>query len=246
MAVRTATIIPSGLLRWARSEDWLTLLLVIISMVVVVRSVEAAQWVVTPSLSLAAILGAFTGLAVARIPWKWWQGHLLALGVGALATYLQVAGLTEATTVAARISDLNSRLADWWTALVKNDISTDTLPFAFILSFLSWLGGYLASRTVFKGGNVWLAVVPSALGLLINLTYLPERYYFYIFPFLLATMMLIVRMHSVQQVTHLERQGIGHPPSLRMMWLVAGLILSSLIVGGVFLFLPATPDKRRW
>ncbi len=238
MATRTEAIARVTVVRWARTQDWLTLLLVGSAVVLVVHSIEVAQWVPMPWLSLTAALGALAGLLAVRLPWKSWQGHLLASGVGGLVVYLQGSTIADGETFWARLGELNARLAAWWTALVGNDISTDTLPFAFILTGLAWAAGYLASWAIFKRGNVWLAVLPSAFGLVMNLTYLPERYYIHLFPFLLVTMLLMVRLHSVQQTVQLARQGIDHPRSLRILWLMAGLVFSSLIVGGVFLLPP--------
>ena len=241
--MQTGIITQSGVLRWARSEDWLTLLLAGAGILVVVRSVEVAEWVVTPSLMLAAALGVLVGLLATRIPWKAWQGHLIASTLGAMAVYLQGTGLADAGSLAARIAELNSRLAAWWTALVSNEISTDPLPFALILSSLAWTGGYLSSWAIFKRGNVWLAIIPSAIALLVNLTYLPERFFVYLFPYLLATMMLMIRLNSVERQSHFKRQGIGYPSSLRVLWLVSGLVFSSIIVGVVFL-LPANNARH--
>ena len=236
--MQTGTITQTGVLRWARSEDWLTLLLAGAGILVVVRSVEVAEWVATPSLMLTAVLGVLVGLLVIRIPWKAWQGHLIASSVGAMAVYLQGTGLADAGSLGARTAELNSRLAAWWTALVSNEISTDPLPFALILSSLAWTGGYLSSWAIFKRGNVWLAILPSGVALLVNLTYLPERFFVYLFPYLLATMMLMIRLNSVERQSHFKRQGIGYPSSLRVLWLVSGLVFSSIIVGVVFLLPP--------
>ncbi|MDO8750271.1 MAG: transglutaminase domain-containing protein [Dehalococcoidia bacterium] len=238
MAIRTETIAQVAVVRWSRAQDWLTLLLLGSAVVVVMRSVEVARWVPAPSLSLTAALGVLAGFLAVRLPWKTWQGHLLASVAGALVVYMQSSTLADGGTFLARLGELNARLVAWWTALLDNDISTDTIPFAFILTGLAWAAGYLGSWAIFRRGNVWLAVLPSAFGLLMNLTYLPEKYYFHLFPFLLATMLLMVRLHSVQQTVHLARQGIGHPRSLRILWLVAGLVFSSLIVGSVFLLPP--------
>lgn len=238
MAIRTEAVAQVAVVRWVRTQDWLTLLLVGSAVIAVMRSVEVAQWVETPWLSLTAALGALAGLLAVRLPWKAWQGHLLASVAGVLAVYLQASTIAGAETFLGRIVELNTRMVAWWTALLANDISTDTLPFAFILTALAWAAGYLASWAVFRLGSVWLAVLPIAFGLLMNLTYLPERYYFHLFPFMLLTMLLVVRLHSVQQTVQLERQGIDHPRSLRILWLVAGLVFSSVIVGSVFLLPP--------
>ena len=232
-------IVAQGIFfRWVRSEDWTTFLLASAGLLVVVRSVEVAEWVATPSLVLMAALGALVGLLATRIPWRAWQGHISSVVLGAIVVYLLGTGLAEAETTVARMAELNSRLAAFWSALLHSGISTDPLPFALLLSALAWMGGYVSSWAVFKLGNVWLAILPGAIGLFINLTYLPERYYVYLFPYLLAAMLLVTRLTVLQRQALLERQGIAYPASLRILWMSAALVFSSFVIGVVFL-LPA-------
>jgi len=235
--VQSAIAIPVVLWRSAR-QDWLTLALVTATLVVAAYSIDTANWVETPSLSLAAGLGALAGFVAARYSGRPWRGHLVAMSVGVLAVYLQGMSITEARTLPDSFLELNSRLLAWLTVLRGNDISVDPLPFALLLSVLTFSSGYLAAWAVFKLGNLWLAVLPSALGLLLNLTYLPERYYVYVFPYMLAAMLLIVRVSSLQLVSRLDTDGIRHPASLHILWLLAGVVITSIIVGTASLFPP--------
>ncbi|MBI4201429.1 MAG: transglutaminase domain-containing protein [Chloroflexi bacterium] len=241
--MQAETILRAHLLQRIRSEDWITWLLTTATVMVVVRSVEVAEWVPTSSLVVIAILGALLGFASGRLLWKAWQRHFAAIMVGATAVYLQGVGLVEGETARARIPELNSRLADWWQALVQNQISTDSLPFALILSASAWATGYLSAWAIFKRSNVWLAILPGAFGLVTNLTYLPEQYFVYLFFYLLAAMLLFTRQTSLQRQSSLQSQGIRYPSSLRRLWLAAAVVFSALVVGAVYM-LPTTEARH--
>ena len=228
------------LLRWLRTEDWITFVLTAAVALIVIRSIESAEWVATPSLSLAALLGAFAGLIIARSPLAGWQAYLAAAALGLLLVYLQATGLVEGETFTERVSDLNTRLWAWVNALFGNGISTDATPFAVILSTVAWFAGYISAWAVFRLTKIWIAIVPASVGLFINLTYLPETHFSVVFPFLLVTLLLVARFTSLQRQESLNKQGISYPASLRRVWIGIAVVFSSLIVGLVFIL----PDTR--
>ncbi len=168
-------------LRWLRTEDWITFVLTAGVALIVIRSIESAEWVATPSLSLAALLGAFAGLIIARSPLAGWRAYLAAALLGLLLVYLQALGLVEGESFTERVSDLNTRLWSWLNAIFGNGISTDAVPFAVILSSVAWSAGYLSAWAVFRLTKIWIAVVPASVGLFINLTYLPETHFSVVF-----------------------------------------------------------------
>lgn len=235
MLIRTRLAVPGHILRRLLAEDWLTLFLVGGAVLVSVRLVEVAEWVATPSLSLTASLGALLGLLASRVRWKPGLAHLMALVAGVIVVYLQSSTLAGGEDLLARMGEANARLAAWWSALLGNAISNDPLPFALILSVVAWSVGYLSSWAIFKLGNLWLAIIPSAVGLFMNLTYLPEQFSIYLFPYLLAALLLLARMTAQQREADLVRQGIAFPSSLRRWWMAYALIMSSLIIGLVYL-----------
>lgn len=250
MAIRIRLVGPGHLLRRLLTEDWLTLFLVSGAVLVSVRLVEVAEWVVTPMLTLTASLGALLGLLASRVQWKPGLAHLMALVAGVVVVYLQSSALAGGEGLLARMGEANVRLALWWSALLGNEISNDPLPFALILSAIAWSVGYLSSWAIFKLSNLWLGIIPSAVGLFMNLTYLPERFFIYMFPYLLATMLLLTRMAALQREADLVSQGIAFPASLRRWWMGYALVMSSLVIGLVYLLPPnnASNDalKRVW
>ncbi|MBI4200144.1 MAG: hypothetical protein HY535_06705, partial [Chloroflexi bacterium] len=232
------------------TPDWVTFALLSATLLVVIRSVEAAGWAVHPPLSMTVLLAAFTGLLAARLPWRAWQRHLAGAAMGLLVVYLQTASLVEAEGLARQFAQLNDRLAAWWSAATGDGVNPDPLPFSLLLTVVAWAAGYLAAWVVFQSGNIWLAILPASLGLVTNLTYLPPSYVGYLFPFLLVTMLLLVRLTALQRRASLGRSEIGYPSSLPHLSLGAAFVLSSLIVFAVAL-LPdhsfrVEPLRRVW
>ncbi len=227
-------------LRWLRTEDWITFALTAGVALIVIRSIESAEWVSTASLSLAVLLGALAGLIIARSPLAGWKAYLAAALLGLLLVYLQATGLVEGESFTERVSDLNTRLWAWINAIFGNGISTDAVPFAVILSAVAWSAGYVSAWAVFRLNKIWIAIVPASVGLFINLTYLPEAHFSVVFPFLLVTLLLVARFTSLQRQEYLNKQGISYPASLRRVWIGIAVVFSSLIVGLVFIL----PDTR--
>ena len=96
MATRIEQKTQVDVLRWMRSEDWLTFLLISATILIVVRLVEVVEWVETPFISFMALLGALLGLLMSKSSWKTWQRHVSAILVGATAAYIQGTGLVQA------------------------------------------------------------------------------------------------------------------------------------------------------
>ena len=216
------------LLRWLRTEDWITFVLTAGVALIVIRAIESAEWVATPSLSLAVLLGAFAGLIIARSPLAGWQAYLAAVALGLLLVYLQAVGLVEGESFTERVSELNTRLWSWVNALFGNGISTDAVPFAVILSAVAWSAGFVSAWAVFRLTKIWIAIVPTSVGLFINLTYLPETHFSVVFPFLLATLLLVARFTSLQRQEYLNKQGISYPglAAQGMDWYSPGLLIT--------------------
>ncbi len=235
----TSPSILSALLRPFRSADWLTLLLVIGGLLVVVRTIQAAAWVETSTLEVTLAMGALSGFIVAHAHRGPWRSHLLALLSGAVVVYIQGATLSEADGVLGKLTDLGSRLTGWTGDVAANDISADVLPFAVVLTALVWLGSYVSSWLVFKTGNVWLAILPSAIGLITNLTYLPERFFPYLFPYLFFAMLLIVRLTSLRRQSAHDTVGIQYPTSLRILSMGFAVLFSVPLL----LAIAALPDN---
>ena len=196
---------PSGwdqLRRWFErltpSQGWATLTFLAAVLMVVGSSVNAAGWVDTPGLIPVLIWGALAGLILAKIKVHAVFLHLAGLGLGFIVVVWQTASLFEGMPLVERVQELWTRLNVWYEAATGGGISTDLIPFSMAILTTAWLLAYLGSWFVFRRNNVWVALVLSAIAILTNLSFLPDKFASRFFLFLFFAMLLVVRMRIVQ------------------------------------------------
>ena len=140
------------------ADGWLTALLLALNLMVVVWSVEKADWVSTPSLAFLILLATATGLVLSRIPV--WGALILPLGLalGVLVITWQLTSYGAGSLALTDSADLWQRLGQWYTAAKSGDINLDIVPFAFALMSLTWLLGYLAAWMLFPLRKVLVGI----------------------------------------------------------------------------------------
>ncbi|MSQ12458.1 MAG: DUF4129 domain-containing protein [Dehalococcoidia bacterium] len=220
------------------SEGWLTYGVLLLSLLSVTWSVNDADWVETPSLAGIMALSTFTGMTLAKVrlrgPWL----LLLASVFGGLFVYWQASTLAEAGSFLGRFQELNQRMAAWWSAATSGGISTDELPFGLILAGITWIVGFAAAWSVFRFRNVWGAMLPSAIGMLANLSYLPDRYLGYLFLYLFFTALLMVRLYSIERQRRWEKRQTEYPTSHGIIAMSDG-VWFALLVFAIAALLPS-------
>lgn len=242
-------------LRWAgllqRADEAITFLLVYVALSAVVWSVERADWVPEmPSLSLAAIVGLASGWALARTKLFAWVLHLAgalfgsAVVVGMVLRNLQLPPELASAGLPARWSELSGRNAAWLDALRQGNVSTDPLPFVLIVVGTAWLLAYIAAWSVTRWRNPWLALVPGAISLLTNISYLPGQPSAELVVFLFASILLFARMHFLRTVEDWgSGQGAPPPPpllSLEVLYIATWVGVALLIAAW------AIPTANNW
>jgi hypothetical protein len=154
-------------------REWLNLILLFAALEIAVLSLERARWITPqPSLTLVLVLAMLTVwlLVISRLPGV--VVHLLALIIGAAVAYWQMQSLLS---------------------------YQQTLYFAVFLTSLTWLMGYLSTWFVLRKKNAWVAVCLGALVVLVNLSNLPGKYYFYFGFFFVAAVFLLVQTRLVRR-----------------------------------------------
>lgn len=206
----------AGVLFWqivrGPSEGWAIAVLLLISVMLAARSVEDALWV-RPSFYGFPLCGAALGLVLAKRRFNGWWLAAGGLLVGVVASFHYVTGLTEAATVAGRYAQAFTRLVVWSRALVSGDLSTDTLPFTFLLLSASWVVGFACSWFLFRKHSLWGAVMPSGAVIVVSLTSLiPGGRMFYLYLYLLAVSLLVARLFNLERQGDWDLKGIRcHP-----------------------------------
>jgi transglutaminase-like putative cysteine protease len=224
------------------SEGWEIFILLLLSVMLAVWSVGSAQWVPAAGLYLLALCGVVFGLLLAKIRFNGW---LLAIGGLLLGIYLsfhQLTSLVEGATSLDRYAEVGNRLFIWVQAFVGGNVSPDTLPFSFLFLFASWLVGFICSWSFFRKHNIWGAVLPSGIVIVVNLTNLLPgaqrlQLYLYLFVFclLMARLFVLEREHDWN-----HRSVRRFPPDSRLLPNAFRFALAIVIVTAL---LPTTSAK---
>jgi len=224
------------------SEGWVTFLLVLLSVMLAIRSVGSVEWVPTPGLYLLALSGLVLGLLLAKVRFNGW---LLAVGgilLGIYLSFYQLTSLVEGASSLDRYAEVGNRLFIWGQGFVNGDVSCDTLPFSLFLLFTSWLAGFVCSWSFFRKHNIWGAVLPSGIVIVINLTNLPpgaQRLPLYLY--LVAVCFLVARLFVLERKHDWDHRNVRRfPPNLPLLTNAFRFVLAIVIIASL---LPTTSTK---
>ena len=221
--------------RLSPREGWATFVLLMLVLLTAVWSVYRADWVDTPNLSLVMFAAAFSGLLLAKLKYPSPLLHLAGLVVGFVVVAGLALGLTDATSPLDQVKELWTRVDLWTGAAFSGGISTDLLPVSLIVTIFVWIVGYLSSWAIFRWGNMWIGILVPGIGILTNLSYLPDRFAFHFLLFILASMLLVARMTTLKRHAAWERSGISFSTGRSWMFINEALWFSAIVIGIVYL-----------
>ena len=188
-------------------DGWVAAGLLLLNMIIVVWSVEAADWAPSPSLVLVMILAVLTAIPLTRI--RLWTAAVLPvgllIGIGVIIWQMVVAAPDELQVATA--GELFERLGLWLLAARNEGISVDPLPFAVGLMMAAWLSGYLAGWVFFRYRNFWGVFALGALGLMSNLTFLPDTASIYLAIYIFTGLLLVGWVQSMRSRQRWDAEG---------------------------------------
>ncbi|MGB6873410.1 MAG: transglutaminase domain-containing protein [Dehalococcoidia bacterium] len=224
------------------SEGWVTFILLLLSVILAVWSVGSVQWVPTPGLYWLALFGVVLGLLLAKVRFNGWLLAISGLLLGIYLSFYQLTSLVEGATSLDRYAEVGNRLFIWGQAFVSGNVSPDTLPFSFFLLFASWLAGFICSWSFFRRHNIWGAVLPSGILIVINLTnLLPGAQRLPLYLYLFVVCLLVARLFVLEREQDWDNRSVKRfPPDLR---LLPNAFRFALVVVIVTCLLPTTSVK---
>ncbi len=225
------------------SEGWVIFLLLLLSVMLTVWSVGSVQWVAaTPGLYLLALWGVVLGLLLAKMRFNGWVLAICGLLVGAYLSFYQLTGLVEGATSLDRHAEVANRLSIWTKAFVNGTAISDTLPLSCLLLGSSWLVGFICSWSFFRRHNIWGAVLPSGIIMVVNFTnFLPGAQRLLLYPYLLVVCLLVGRLFVLEREHDWGRRSVQRfPPDSR---LLPNALRFALVVVVVTCLLPSTSAK---
>jgi len=222
------------------NEGWVAAGLLALNLVVVVMSVEQADWVPSPNLVALLFMAMLTGLVLYRIPI--WSIALLPVGlaVGLAIILWQLSNFTINDVTINGTGEVIERLDLWLDAARTGSISIDSLPFSFALMVSTWLTGFLGAWLFLRYGNFWGVFVLGGIGLLSNLTFLPPNTVFHLGFYLFTALLLISRVQAIRRKHEWERRSVKVDDHLTGLSLTDSLALTILVIVVAFL-LPMAP-----
>src|SRR5262249_53641332 len=148
-----------------------------------------------PNTVWTLLVGLLLGMVAARLRVSPVIVQPIALLLGAATVVLVVQTYAEGVTIAERISDLQSRMNDWYQIVRDGDISNDHLPFIVLVHAICLLTAYLGAFSIYRWHNPWVAVLPASIVILANIGFLVGQPSAAFIAFLFGAILLVSRMH---------------------------------------------------
>ena len=197
-------------------EDLVTLAIVLIAFLIVVGSINAANWVsVMPSLFPIAFAGLGVGLVLARLGLGEAKAHLASLAIGVVAVTLSATSRLDGS-IPDRVEAMADRMWLWGKAVYEGGISNDNLPFVVVVVGLTYFTAYIATWSLFRWYNAWLALIPGGIALLTNISYLPGQNSTTLLVYLFCSILLIARINVLRRARTWRKESSGYPDFLSL------------------------------
>ncbi len=206
---RAAIAAPRLVMSW---EDWLTFSAALITFISIAVSIQQAHWVRgMPALVPTALGGLLIGMFAARIRTPAVFIHPVALTLGAVVVILSVQAYADGANFTERLTDFRLRMKEWFDVVRAGDISNDNLPFVTLVHSVCFFSAYLASWSLYRWRNAWIAVVPAAVVLLVNISFLKGQPSGPFIVFLFGAILLVGRVHLQRSQESWSRAKVDYP-----------------------------------
>lgn len=225
-------------------EGWLTVGLLALLLFSVTLSIQQAQWsdgltILTP----VTIIGLVTGIIMAKM-----RGvprfllDVLGLEIGIITVLVAVASVMQGpglVTIQDKVQNLIERTATWVNVAMRQDVSDDLVVFVLSLAVVAWVLAYSSAYFVFRSRQLWWALVPNGVALLINLSYSPINLNGYIVVFMFSALLLMIRFNLLMKEERWQRERVNYSPTLTWSFLWAGSAVSVVLALAMW-FVPAS------
>jgi transglutaminase-like putative cysteine protease len=230
------------------SEGVTTFGLILLLFFCLAGSIAAADW--TDGLGIlgwAVLAGLACGWVLAKLQRvRGLFAHLLIALLtvpvtGGIASWL----LPNTLSLHEKLFVLQDRMLVWLRRVLAGGSGSDGLVFVIQLLLLTWLLAYSAAWFVYRQHQVWGAILPSGIALLINLFYAAPQADVYFGLYLLGALLLLVRMNLFAMEKTWRRLAIGYTSDVSwdVMW--SGVVLAIGLLVAVWAF-PASAPNSTW
>ena len=212
-----------------------------------VWSIEASGWVDSPPLFIFIFLGVILATLLTGISSIYYRlVFVLLLGFG--FTYLGGISMAESDTYLLRNQEVIWRIRDWISAVKGEDATTDTLPLAMTIMFITWIIAYFTSWGLFKYGNLWASIIPIGTLIVLNLTYLPDSFWVHLLAFIIFSLLLILHLTNIVQSDAVKSMGVNNIRHFRVFSYLNGFMIAVVMVAAMWSvpITKSTPAPLEW
>ena len=183
----------------------------------VTLSIQQAQWsdglsILTP----ITIVGLATGIILAKVrSVPRFLLDLVGLLIGINTILILVTTVmrdAKLVTIQDKVQDLLVRTATWINVAVHQQMSDDVVVFVLSLAVVTWVLAYSSAYFVFRSRQLWWALVPCGVALLINLSYSPVNLNGYIVVFMFSALLLMIRFNLLMKEERWQRERVNYSP----------------------------------
>ena len=220
------------------TEGWFVLALVILMALIVGWSVDDPGWLgdrtKTDFLAPMGVLGVLTGFFVAKLGIPRWRGHVVAALVAALVVPTVVGSvlLAEGASIGQMYGATAESMVAAWIDLahLNKQFTSETGHFLLTLGLLVWGTGQFAAYSVFGHRRPLDAVIVVGVVLLGSMASTVLDQFWYLVLFSIAALLLLTRLHALEESAVWARRRIGDPAAVRSLYQTGGAIFVAVAI----------------
>src|SRR5262249_39217966 len=140
--------------------------------------------------------------------------------------------ISRADTLIGKLHDLNLSVSTFvQQVFVQGTRSTETSVFLLIMGALIWGAGYFGAFNVFRRHQAAAAIVLAGLLMLINVSLTVHEQYLHVIVFVLAALLLVMRMNLYEQMGEWRSRGMRELGDISGSFLRNGAVMVVLVIG---------------
>jgi transglutaminase-like putative cysteine protease len=231
MAIMSNLSAKNETIRWG---DWLTAVLLIITMQLAAGRLVATRWTEELHLvQLITLFGTLLGLALGKSIFKRFWVVFLSFAYGLILIPWQI-GLTLEQEIEwrERLLNLWGRLGVVFQELLARKPVTDNILFLALMSILFWSLSIYAGFILVREGNPWKVVIPGGIATFVIHSFDPllvSRSWYIAF-YLFFALLLIARLVYLRNVAKWKENHTHTPPDIGFDFSRVALVLSLILV----------------
>ena len=228
----------------APSEGWLTLGLVLLLCLTMAWAIDDVALVLgegsfTDFLAPMAVLGVLCSFIGVKVGWGRWLTYLVGALFAALVVPIVVGSMlpTKVDTLSAWFVATAGSAAKAFNELVvqNNRLTQEYGHYMLALGLVVWGTSMFASYATFGHRRPLNAIVIVGLVLLVNMSVTYADQLVYLVLFSIASLLLLVRYHVLDEQTEWLRRRIGDPASISGIYLRGGTVFIAVAVAASLL-----------